>query len=236
MISPNENISNEAVFRAATTTADDIYADETATAGQQRTSDADDGRPSGEINVGSTERTISATAGALLAGCAVALVALPAWRPERLNIGLFWDEGVAPFTFDGPDAFFAQHGRGGQAVAVAPMRWIFSDDDPTSSVTVTEYVTPDGEPALGLRNSGRPEGGTRGSDTTMRLIAVLPALFARLYPAMDALGGGYEVIFVNDGSVDRSAAMLREQFQKRPDVTRVILFNGNFGQHIVETA
>jgi undecaprenyl-phosphate 4-deoxy-4-formamido-L-arabinose transferase len=26
--------------------------------------------------------------------------------------------------------------------------------------------------------------------------------------------------------------MLREQFQKRPDVTRVVLFNGNFGQHM----
>jgi undecaprenyl-phosphate 4-deoxy-4-formamido-L-arabinose transferase len=62
--------------------------------------------------------------------------------------------------------------------------------------------------------------------------AVLPALFARLYTAMDALGASYEIIFVNDGSVDRSAAMLREQFQKRPDVTRVILFNGNFGQHM----
>jgi undecaprenyl-phosphate 4-deoxy-4-formamido-L-arabinose transferase len=62
--------------------------------------------------------------------------------------------------------------------------------------------------------------------------AVLPALFARLYPALDALGCSYEVIFVNDGSQDRSAALLREQFQKRPDVTRVILFNGNFGQHM----
>src|SRR5436305_10404871 len=62
--------------------------------------------------------------------------------------------------------------------------------------------------------------------------AVLPALFARLYPALDALGVAYEIVFVNDGSVDRSAGMLREQFQKRPDVTRVILFNGNFGQHM----
>ncbi|MBC8023985.1 MAG: glycosyltransferase [Burkholderiales bacterium] len=61
---------------------------------------------------------------------------------------------------------------------------------------------------------------------------VLPALFARLYPALDALGLAYEVVFVNDGSRDRSAALLREQFQKRPDVTRVILFNGNFGQHM----
>ncbi|MBS4097758.1 MAG: glycosyltransferase [Sulfuricella sp.] len=59
----------------------------------------------------------------------------------------------------------------------------------------------------------------------------LQALFDRLYPALDKLGVAYEAIFVNDGSRDRSAAILREQFQKRPDVTRVILFNGNFGQH-----
>ncbi len=65
---------------------------------------------------------------------------------------------------------------------------------------------------------------------------VLPALFDRLYPALDRLGRPYEVIFVNDGSVDKSAAMLREQFQRRPEVTRVILFNGNFGQHMAIVA
>jgi undecaprenyl-phosphate 4-deoxy-4-formamido-L-arabinose transferase len=60
----------------------------------------------------------------------------------------------------------------------------------------------------------------------------LAALFARLYPALDALRLPYEIIFVNDGSRDRSAALLREQFQRRPEVTRVVLFNGNFGQHM----
>jgi undecaprenyl-phosphate 4-deoxy-4-formamido-L-arabinose transferase len=60
----------------------------------------------------------------------------------------------------------------------------------------------------------------------------LPGLFARLYPALDALGLAYEVIFVNDGSRDRSAAVLREQFQRRPESTRVVLLNGNFGQHM----
>ena len=60
----------------------------------------------------------------------------------------------------------------------------------------------------------------------------LAALFARLYPALDALGVSYEIIFINDGSRDRSAALLREQFQRRPDVTRVILLAGNFGQHM----
>ncbi len=60
----------------------------------------------------------------------------------------------------------------------------------------------------------------------------LRALFDRLYPALDGLGVAYEILFINDGSRDRSAAILREQFQRRPDVTRVILFNGNFGQHM----
>jgi undecaprenyl-phosphate 4-deoxy-4-formamido-L-arabinose transferase len=62
--------------------------------------------------------------------------------------------------------------------------------------------------------------------------AGLPALFGRLYPALANLGLDYEVIFVNDGSRDRSAALLREQFARRPEVTRVILLNGNFGQHM----
>ncbi|QND83073.1 Undecaprenyl-phosphate 4-deoxy-4-formamido-L-arabinose transferase [Chromobacterium vaccinii] len=60
---------------------------------------------------------------------------------------------------------------------------------------------------------------------------VLQALFDRLYPALDALNLRYEIVFINDGSRDKSAAMLADQFAQRPDVTRVVLFNGNFGQH-----
>ncbi|HQR52733.1 MAG TPA: glycosyltransferase, partial [Burkholderiales bacterium] len=62
--------------------------------------------------------------------------------------------------------------------------------------------------------------------------AGLPALFDRLYPALDGMGASFEVVFVNDGSRDRSAALLREQYQRRPEVTRVILFAANFGQHM----
>ncbi|PPK41200.1 undecaprenyl-phosphate 4-deoxy-4-formamido-L-arabinose transferase [Trinickia symbiotica] len=62
--------------------------------------------------------------------------------------------------------------------------------------------------------------------------AGLGALFARLYPALDALGESYEVLFVNDGSRDKSAAMLAEQFRARPDATRVVLLAGNYGQHM----
>ena len=61
--------------------------------------------------------------------------------------------------------------------------------------------------------------------------AVLASLFARLYPALDALARSYEIVFVNDGSRDRSAALLRQQFERRPEVTRVVLFASNFGQH-----
>lgn len=62
--------------------------------------------------------------------------------------------------------------------------------------------------------------------------AGLPRLFERLYAALDQLNTRYEVVFINDGSTDRSAALLREQHARRPDVTRVVLFNGNYGQHM----
>lgn len=60
----------------------------------------------------------------------------------------------------------------------------------------------------------------------------LDALFARLTTVMDGTGKPYEVIFTNDGSRDRSLAMLSEFHQRRPNEIRVIDFNGNFGQHM----
>jgi undecaprenyl-phosphate 4-deoxy-4-formamido-L-arabinose transferase len=62
--------------------------------------------------------------------------------------------------------------------------------------------------------------------------AGLAKLFARLYPALDKLGYSYEIVFVNDGSRDNTAVILSDQFRARPDVTRVVLFNGNYGQHM----
>lgn len=60
---------------------------------------------------------------------------------------------------------------------------------------------------------------------------VLGALFARLYPALDALERDYEIVFIDDGSRDHSAALLREQYQRRPEVTRVVYLQANAGQH-----
>ena len=66
--------------------------------------------------------------------------------------------------------------------------------------------------------------------------AGLPALFERLYPALDRLAVPYEVIFVDDGSRDTTAALLKDQFLRRPEVTRVVLFNANYGQHMAIVA
>ena len=83
------------------------------------------------------------------------------------------------------------------------------------------------------------------NNNTPRLSVIIPvyneeeglnALFDRLYPALDQAASqfmlSYEIIFINDGSKDRSAAILAMQYEKRPDVTRVVLFTNNFGQHM----
>lgn len=62
--------------------------------------------------------------------------------------------------------------------------------------------------------------------------AVLGAFFARLYGAMDRLGVPYEVVLVDDGSQDRSAELVREQYRARPESTRAVLLAGNVGQHL----
>ncbi len=60
----------------------------------------------------------------------------------------------------------------------------------------------------------------------------LEALFTRLMSVMDKAGKPFEVLFTNDGSRDRSGAMLRTFHDRRPNEVRVIDFNGNFGQHM----
>jgi len=60
----------------------------------------------------------------------------------------------------------------------------------------------------------------------------LETLFTRLMSVMDKSGKPFEVLFTNDGSRDRSGAMLRTFHERRPGQVRVIDFNGNFGQHM----
>ena len=60
----------------------------------------------------------------------------------------------------------------------------------------------------------------------------LPLLYDRLYPALDALQRPYEILFIDDGSRDGSAAVLRAAVERRRDVTRVLLLAFNVGQHL----
>jgi undecaprenyl-phosphate 4-deoxy-4-formamido-L-arabinose transferase len=61
---------------------------------------------------------------------------------------------------------------------------------------------------------------------------VLEILYQRLTAVMNKIGQPFEIIFVNDGSKDRSEIILRELHQRRPEEIRVINFNGNYGQHM----
>jgi len=65
---------------------------------------------------------------------------------------------------------------------------------------------------------------------------VLPTLFARLYPVLAGLDRSCEVIFVDDGSRDRSAALLADQYRLTPEITKVVYLRANAGQHAAITA
>jgi len=60
----------------------------------------------------------------------------------------------------------------------------------------------------------------------------LPTLFKRLTDTLDNAGKTYEIIFTNDGSKDKSLYLLKEFYQMRPDIIRIVDFQGNFGQHM----
>lgn len=64
---------------------------------------------------------------------------------------------------------------------------------------------------------------------------VLDAAFARIDAAMRAMGEPYEIIFVNDGSRDRTPQMLRALAAEHPQV-RALHFARNFGHQIAVTA
>ena len=63
----------------------------------------------------------------------------------------------------------------------------------------------------------------------------LPHFYQRVVAVMEELGGGFELIFVDDGSRDRSAAVLRRLHQEDPRV-KLVKLSRNFGHQIAITA
>jgi undecaprenyl-phosphate 4-deoxy-4-formamido-L-arabinose transferase len=59
----------------------------------------------------------------------------------------------------------------------------------------------------------------------------LPELIGRLTAVMESLGRPYELVFVDDGSRDRSLAILEAAARERPGRMRVLELARNFGQH-----
>jgi dolichol-phosphate mannosyltransferase len=70
--------------------------------------------------------------------------------------------------------------------------------------------------------------------------AVLPTLLERLYQELilpiESLGDQVEVLFVNDGSLDRSAELLEAAYHADPKRVRVLNLSRNFGHQIAITA
>ena len=58
----------------------------------------------------------------------------------------------------------------------------------------------------------------------------LPALYERLTATLATMGRTYEIVFVDDGSSDRTPRLLREFAAANPAV-RIVEFNRNYGQH-----
>jgi len=63
----------------------------------------------------------------------------------------------------------------------------------------------------------------------------LPELYQRLTTILEGVGEEYEVIFVDDGSIDRTLSLLREYHDKNPSF-RYISFARNFGHQVAVTA
>lgn len=64
----------------------------------------------------------------------------------------------------------------------------------------------------------------------------IECLCERLFKVLDDLKKTYEIIFINDGSRDKSMQLLLKVFHERPEVIKIIDFQRNFGQHMAVMA
>ena len=99
----------------------------------------------------------------------VALLALPAWAPDRLSAGLFRNREPIPGAASGPDAFFAD---------AHDVDLLFYRDDPVASIAVKEFPIWGGQKTRSIISNGKPDGSLILDYPTTALLALVPALLA----------------------------------------------------------
>ncbi len=111
----------------------------------------------------------------------IGITALPAWKHERLSVGLFRRRAPGAGTFSGPETFFKGKIRN-------PI--LFYKDGPTSTVTVRST----GKDPNGLNRSiylnAKSDGNLISDYPTMSLLALVPALMAEKVERCFVIGFG----------------------------------------------
>jgi glycosyltransferase involved in cell wall biosynthesis len=90
---------------------------------------------------------------------------------------------------------------------------------------------------VGMDIAGLPVGHPVGTDGIVYSVVVpvfneeanIESLVSRVTPVLDEVGEPYEILFVDDGSSDRTPLLLREQCEANAHV-RAVRFTRNFGQ------
>jgi undecaprenyl-phosphate 4-deoxy-4-formamido-L-arabinose transferase len=94
----------------------------------------------------------------------------------------------------------------------------------------------------GVRHNALPGGASLNPPSISAVVPIhneegnIPELHRRLDAAMKSLGRPYEIIYIDDGSADRSLALLLEIRQAQPDQVVVLELYRNYGQFRALTA
>lgn len=128
------------------------------------------------------ERPLWQLVAVVLVPATLALAALPAWRTERLQSGLFRVKKELRETGDDPDRFFQRFRQN--------LQILFHDDDPVSSVAVGQTDMPEFGRTVSINNNGKSDGAIPVDNPTMVLAAILPALFAEKVERAFVIGYG----------------------------------------------
>jgi spermidine synthase len=129
----------------------------------------------------------------LLLGVAALAVRAP-WNPDMMSAGLFRIRQAKSFTQLGPAAFQKSQ---------ADQFWIrFYDDDPSVTVTVTEFPAAKRQLSRSIITNGKPDGNTAGDYTTMGMVAVVPALLADRMERAFVIGFGTGITAGEFASLD----------------------------------